>query len=393
MSMQEKLATRVQNVGVSAIRKMMTLGSAVPGAISLAQGIPDSKTPAYVRRGVTELLNTSESIGKYSLSAGLPELRQLVADQLSTKSGFPVDPAKNICITAGAIEALSISMATLIEPGDEVILFDPGYPPYIEQIGLAGGTAVFVPLQPENGWKVDLSALEKAVTSKTKALIFSNPSNPTGMVMREAEIEAIAKLAAAHDFFVIADLTYEFLVYDHSTLPTLITHEEIRDRLLVCYSFSKEFSMTGWRLGYLFAPDYVMEQAMKVHDAFILCAPTVSQHAALVALTQKPSDDPEDMHADLAEKRELTCTRLDRLSDLFSYAKPEGAYYILAKYKKTDLGSMAFAIKMLNEAKVIVVPGIGFGPTGEGHIRISYGASKESLNEAFDRLEAWSKTL
>ncbi len=391
--MEDKLSSRVKSVGVSAIRRMMTLGQGVQGAISLAQGIPDAKTPTYIREGISELLKTSESIGKYSLSPGLPELRKLVAAQLSEKGDFPVDPESQVCITAGAIEALSISITALVEPGDEVILFDPGYPPYIEQIALAGGIPVYVPLQPDNGWKVDLAALRGAVTPKTKALIFSNPSNPTGMIMRKEELDAIAELSAKNGFFVIADLTYEFLVYDHTTLPSLLTYESIRDRLLVCYSFSKEFSMTGWRLGYLYAPEYVLEQALKVHDAFILCAPTISQHAAIVALTKKTEQDPDGMHADLAAKRDLTCSRLDRLSDLFSYTKPEGAYYILAKYEKTDLGSMDFAIKMLNEAKVICVPGIGFGPTGEGHIRISYGASKEDLSEAFDRIEKWNATL
>ncbi|MBI2613097.1 pyridoxal phosphate-dependent aminotransferase [Candidatus Kaiserbacteria bacterium] len=390
---QKLLAKRVLRIGDSAIRKMMTTGHKVAGAISLAQGIPDAKTPLYIREGITELLKENDKIGKYSLGPGLPELRQIVADTISKKGNFSVDPDKNVCITAGAIEALAITISSIVDEGDEAILFDPGYPPYIPQVVFSGGTPVLVPLQAENGWKIDLKKLQAAVTPKTKALIVCNPSNPTGMVMGKEELDAIAALAAEHGFFVIADLTYEFLVYDKGKIPTLLAYPEIRDRLIICYSFSKEFSMTGWRAGYLYAPEKVLEQALKVHDEFLLCAPTPSQYAALVALTKKPNDDPEGLHAEMATKRELICERLDRLGDLFSYTKPRGAYYILAKYKKPDIDSWAFAMRMLNEAKVIVIPGVACGSQGEGHVRFSYGASKEKIHEAFDRIEAWAKTL
>lgn len=389
---ENKLAKRVKRVGVSAIRKMMTMGSKVPGAISLGQGIPDSKTPLYIREGVIELLKGG-AIHKYSLGPGILELRTLVADMISKKGNFPVDPDKHICITAGAIEALAIVISSIVEEGDEVLLFDPGYPPYIEHIAFAGGKHVFVPLQENNGWKVDVEKLRAAITPKTKALIVCSPSNPTGVVMQRDDLDTIAKLAEEHGFFVIADLTYEFLVYEGGPPPTLLLYPGIRDRLIICYSFSKEFSMTGWRAGYLFAPEKVMEQALKVHDEFVLCAPTISQYAALVALTKKPNDDPDGLHAELAEKRELVCARLDAMSDLFSYTKPQGAYYILACYKKLDIDSWDFATKILNEAKVIVIPGIAFGSQGERHVRFSYGASKERLNEAFDRIERWAKTL
>lgn len=387
------LARRVQDIGVSGIRHMMSLGAKTAGAISLGQGIPDAKTPLYIREGVIELLRQDESIGKYSLSAGLLALREIVAEQLSEKGGFTVDPDKNICITTGAIEALAIAISSIVEVGDEVLLMDPGYPPYIEQVTFAGGVPVYVPLQSGNGWKIDLEKLRAAITPKTKALIVCNPSNPTGMIMGKDEVDAIAKLSEEHGFFILADQTYEFLVYDDESLPSFLAYPAIRDRLLVCYSFSKEFSMTGWRLGYLFAPEDVLEQALKVHDAFVLCAPTISQYAALVALTRKPDADPEGMHADLKAKRDLVCARLDALPDLFSYAKPQGAYYILARYKKTGLNSLDFAVKMLTEAKVVCIPGSAFGAEGEGHVRISYGASNERLSEVFDRIEKWDKTL
>lgn len=388
-----KLTARVKRIEESAIRKMMVAGSKVEGAISLAQGIPDSKTPAYIREGLIELLKESDKIGKYSLGPGLPELRKVAAGIVAKKGGFDVDPDKHICITAGAIEALAVTAMSIVEDGDEVILFDPGYPPYIPLVKLAGGTPVLVPLQADNEWKLDMEKLRAAITPKTKALVICNPSNPTGMVLSKEEVAAIAKLEEEHGFFIIADLTYEFLVYDGGSIPSFLEYPEVRDRLIMVYSFSKEFSMTGWRCGYLYGPAEFMTEALKVHDDFVLCAPTPSQYAALIALTKKPNDDPEGLHAEMAEKRDIMCERLDRLSELFSYTKPRGAYYIIAKYKKPDISSEEFAKRLLQEAKVIVVPGIGCGTAGEGHVRFSYGASKEKINEAFDRIEKWGDTL
>lgn len=389
----DMLAKRALRVGDSAIRKMMMEGAKVQGALSLAQGIPESKTPLYIREGVSELLKENTMIGKYSLGPGLPELRKIVADYISKKGGFGVDPDKQICITAGAIEALMITIASTVEEGDEVILLDPGYPPYIPQVLFHGGKPVLVPLQADNDWKIDFKKLEAAVTPKTKAIIVCNPSNPTGMVMGRDELAAIASLAAKHGFFIIADLTYDFLVYDDAPVPSFLEFPEIRDRLIIVYSFSKEFSMTGWRSGYLYGPEAVVAQALKVHDMCILCAPTISQYAALVAFTKPPSEDHLAHHAEMEGKRDLMCERLDRLRDIFSYTKPRGAYYIIAKYKKPQIGSQEFAMRLLHEAKVIVVPGVACGSQGEGHVRFSYGASKEKINEAFDRIDAWAKTL
>ena len=387
------LASRVKNIGVSGIREMMVLAAKTPGAVSLGQGILDAKTPLYIRDGVIELLRENDAIGKYSLSQGLLLLREHVAREIGARGNFPADPDKNVCITAGAIEALAVAISSIVEAGDEVLLLDPGYPPYVEQVTFAGGKPVYVPLQPDNGWKIDIEKLRAEITPKTKAFILANPSNPTGMITDTGELEEIVRLSEEHGFFIFTDQTYEFMVYDGLALPSFLSYPSIRDRLIVCNSFSKEFSMTGWRIGYLYAPETILEQALKVHDAFVLCAPTISQYAALIAVTKKPNDDPEGMHADLAAKRDIICERLDRLDDLFSYTKPQGAYYILVRYKKTGLDSRAFARKMLSEAKVVCVPGSAFGRCGEGHVRFSYGASREVLHEAFDRIEAWNKTL
>jgi aminotransferase len=291
------------------------------------------------------------------------------------------------------MEALAIAICSIIESGDEVIIFNPGYPSYIEQILFAGGKPVPVPLLEDKGWKPDMEKLREVVNKKTKAIIICNPSNPTGAVWDQDDLDTIVACAEEYNLILITDQTYEFLVYDGKTVPSFLAYTSIKDQLIICSGFSKEYAMTGWRVGYLYAPAKILEQALKIHDSFVICAPTISQYAALIALTQKPKNQEEDIRADLESKRDIVCERLDRLGDLFSYRKPEGAYYILARYKKTKLNSWDFAIKLLNEAKVIGIPGSAFGSLGEGCIRFSYGTSIENIHTAFDRIEEWNKGL
>ncbi len=385
------ISNRVKNIEVSAIRQLPIIASKLTNVISLGQGIPDLKTPEYIRNGVIDLLKNSNEVGKYSLQPGLPELKNIIAKNLSKVSGWKIDKDKEICITAGAMEALAIVISAIVEIGNEVLVFDPGYPSYNEQIIFAGGTPVSVPLKEE--WGLDILKLEKSITKKTKAIIVCNPSNPTGILWGQDDLAKIVSLAKKYNILIIADQTYEFLVYDNKVPPSFLKYRSIKNQLIICSGFSKEFAMTGWRVGYLFAPAQILEQAAKIHDAFVICAPTISQYAALIGLTKKPKNSKENIKADLTKKREVICKRLDALSDLFSYKKPQGAYYILARYKKTKLNSWDFTLKLLNEAKVIVIPGSAFGSLGEGHIRFSFGASIKQLNEAFDRIEKWNKSL
>ncbi len=386
------IAKRIQNLRVSAIRQMPLLARGMLGVISLGQGIPSLETPLFIREGVADLLKKNDVIGKYSTKPGILELRQAIAKRISTKK-FAVDPDKNLFISAGAMAALASVITAIVEQGDEVIVFDPGYPSHIELIEFAGGKPVFVPLNANKGWTFDHKKLKTAITKKTKALIVCSPSNPTGTVFKRSDLDFIVALAKKHGFYLIGDQTYEFLAFDGHTVPTLHEYPEIHDQLILCYSFSKEFAMTGWRVGYLYAPEEILAQALKVHDAFLICTPTISQYAALIALTKKPKRGEPDIYKDLSEKRKLICHRLDKLHGLFSYAKPQGAYYVFAKYKVKGLSSWEFALKMLHESRVISIPGSAFGPSGEGHVRFSYGASKKDINEAFARIEDWSKSL
>lgn len=388
-----KFAERVERIAVSAIKQMPLLARSVPGAVSLGQGIPSLRTPASVRTAVANALDTRDDIGKYSLQPGLPALKEEISKLLSERTGRPVDTEREIFVSAGAMEALLAAIVSIVEEGDEVLLFDPGYASHIEQVLFAGGRPVFVPLDESQEWGVNLDALRQSITANTKAVIVCNPNNPTGSLLRKDELKAIVDIAREFDLYIIADETYNFLVFDDEAFVSLTTFEEVKDLVIACYSFSKQFAMTGWRVGYMYAPACVIDQVLKVHDATVICAPTVSQYAALAALTECKPNETEEIFRALSNRRDLTCARLDELAGLFTYVRPRGAYYVLPKFNRSDVDSMTFAMRMLHEAKVIVIPGRAFGPQGEGHIRISFGGTENEINEAFDRIEKWNKTL
>lgn len=389
------IAKRVAQITVSAIKQMPVLASKVEGCISLGQGIPSFATPAFIREAVIEALRQSDAIGKYSLQPGLPALREAVALRFNQSKGIAVDPEKEIFISCGAMESIAGGLAAIIERGDEVLLPSPNYSSHIEQVLFAEGTPVFVPLLEEAGWKLDIEGFRKAVTKKTKAIVVCNPMNPTGAVFSEKELRALAEIALERDLFVVADEAYDFLVYDDHPHFSLASLPELKENLLACYSFSKMYCMTGWRVGYMVASSRILNQVLKVHDAFAICAPTISQYAALAALQATNGKDGEgdkfirELVSALASRREITCSRLNRLSHLFSYEKPKGAYYVFPRIELPGMSSVDLSLKLLYDAKVITVPGSGFGPTGEGHIRLSFGATEQELEKAFDRIDEW----
>ncbi len=320
----------------------------------------------------------------------MPELREAVALQLSRQIGRAVDPDKEICITVGAMEALSAAVLTVVDRGDEVILPSPNYASHIEQVLLAEGVPVFVPLL-EGNWELDVDGMRRAITPRTKAIILCNPHNPTGANFAESDLRQLAELVIANDLFIICDETYDFLVYEGHSPFSLTTIPELEGRIIATFSFSKKYAMTGWRVGYVYAAEGILDQIMKIHDAVAICAPSLSQHAALAAL-EGPQDCVTEIKAAFQQRRDLICARLNRMEDFFGYVTPQGAYYLMARYKMPDVDSMTFALRLLHEARVITIPGAAFGPTGENHIRISFGGAESELNEAFDRITEWLAT-
>lgn len=382
------MSQRVQKIVMSPIKEMMVLAAEKNDTISLAQGIPSDDTPPEVKAAIIEAVQGS-TVGKYSLLYGLKELRQELASYWQRTKGVIFNPDREICITTGAMEALAATALTLIDPGDEVILLAPIYSPMIEHVRLCSGIPVFVNLIEEQNWGLDLKQLELAITPKTKALIFSNPVNPTGTVLSEAELKTIASLAVKHNFFIISDETYNFLVYDNLPYFSLLSLPELRSNLISIGSFSKNYAMTGYRCGYVAAEEGIINQIAKVHDGLVVCAPVISQFAALAAL-KTSQGFAEQMKINMQKKRDLMCERLDRMANIFSYVKPKGAYYVLVKILRSDVtSSFDFALEILNNTGVVAVPGGAFGPISEKYLRFSFGGSEDGINKAFDRLEKY----
>ncbi len=384
-------AKRVKTIGVSLIRQMPVWAAGIPHTVSLGQGVPSFDLPEHIRKKLLEALVSTKDINKYSLQPGMPMLKKAIADYLEKSRNVKADSEKEILVTSGAISALFCAISSLVEQGDEVILLEPAYEPHIEQVKFAQGVPVLVPLLENGGWKPDLPAIEAAVTKKTKAIILCDPANPTGSTFMKEDLMKIAELAQEYDLFLIADETYDFLVYEGREHFSLLSFPNIRDRIVACLSFSKKYAMTGFRVGYVYAKENIMKEILKVHDESSICAPTISQYAAYFALTG-PQDCVETFKQEFAKRRELMCKRLDQLPDLFEYQKPMGAYYVFPKFK-LPMKSLDFSLRLLREAGVITIPGISFGLAGEGHIRLSFAGEETIINEAFDRIEKYRGAL
>jgi aspartate/methionine/tyrosine aminotransferase len=383
------IAGHVNAVGISAIKEMALLASAMEDVASLSWGLPSFQTPEPIRKAVAGALSTDPDIGKYALPDGLPELRNLVAEHHRATTGVTVSPDRNVFITAGNMQGMSTLLHVLIEPGDEIIVTDPGFASHSQQIRLRGGSPVFWPLEEAEGWAMNTNTLAGLITGRTKALILVNPSNPTGSLFARDDLLRVGQIARDHDLMVLLDDPYSELVYDDRARPfNLAADENLAERVAYLFTFSKIHAMSGWRLGYMIIPEWLRSSVLKVHDANMICTPRISQVAGMAALSE------ETGHVDrfreiLNQRRTLICERLDALPDLFSYHRPAGAYYVFPRIEADHQDSRDFSLRLLHEARVSVTPGVGFGPSGDHHVRMAFCVSESEINRAFDRIEAW----
>ena len=387
------IASNVAGIAVSAIKEMSILSARVPDVASLAWGLPSFRTPAHIRKAVEEALDNDPDIGKYTLPDGLPELRTAVAGEHERNTGVVVDADRDVMISAGNMQALNAVFNTILEQDDEIILTDPGFASHFLQIQLCGGKPVSWPLDESREWSLDVDALPALITRKTKAILLVSPSNPTGSVFGEEELLRVAEIAAEHDLLILLDDPYSFLTYENQDIFfNLAGATKHKDRIVYCFTFSKSYAMTGWRLGYMVLPETVKKQVMKVHDATLICAPRISQVAGLAALRgdRAPLHEFEQI---LADRRRLICARLDRVAHVFDYIKPQGAYYVFPRILVEHEGSLEFSLRLLEEAKVTVTPGAAFGHQGRHHVRMAYCVAEDVINTAFDRIEAYFPTL
>ena len=383
------VSTNVHESQVSAIKEMAMRSRQVPGAASLTWGLPSFQTPAYIRKGVQALLDTDVDVGKYTLPDGLVELREWVAKIHLQKTGIKADADKHVMIGAGNMQGLNTLFHTVLDPGDEIILTDPCFASHIQQIKLFNGVPVYWKLDEENGWTLDVELLSDLITSKTQAIVLVSPSNPTGKVFDKEDLLQVGQLAKQHNILIIIDDPYSDFIYDNKAdYFNLASVEEFKEHVIYLHSFSKAYAMSGWRLSYMVMPEELKKQALKVHDATMICAPRISQLAGIVALSQA-SGHIEQFRKVLSSRRELIQQRLDNLSHVFDYQKPEGAYYIFPRILLDGKDSWQFSIDLLNHAKVAVTPGSAFGPSGEGHVRMAYCVDEETINRAFDYMDKY----
>lgn len=379
--MKELLSKRVVSLAPSGIRKFFDIVSDIPDAVSLGVGEPDFDTPWHIREEGIRTLKDGKTF--YSSNAGITELRRAISDYLRRSLKNTYDWQHEILVTVGGSEAIDIALRTILNDGDEVICPEPCFVSYVPCIVMANGVPVRIPLCEKNEFRLTREELEAAVTPKTKALLISFPNNPTGAVMSRRDLEAVAAVAQEHNLIVISDEIYSELTYEepHTSIASL---PGMRDRTIVINGFSKAYAMTGWRLGYAAASHEIMEQMLKLHQFAIMCAPTVSQYAAVEALING-DDDVAEMRISYNQRRNYLFHELQRLN--LPCFKPQGAFYMFPCIKEFGMTSEEFALKLLDAEQLAVVPGSAFGSSGEGYLRLSYAYSIQELKEAVRRLE------
>lgn len=385
--MRNPLSERIVDIPFSGIRKFFDIAAEMKDVISLGVGEPDFDTPWHIRdEGIYSL---EKGRTAYTSNAGLKELKMEISKYLERRFQVSYDYDKEMMITVGGSEAIDMALRAMLDPGDEVLIPQPSYVSYMPCTVLANGRPVIINLKEDNDFRLTAQELEEAITPKTKILVLPFPNNPTGAIMERGDLEAVAKIVIEHDLYVISDEIYAELTYldNHVTIASL---PGMRERTVLINGFSKAYSMTGWRLGYACAPAAILEQMLKIHQYAIMCAPTTSQYAAVEAVRNGDADVKEMREEYNGRRRYL----VKRLRDMgLSCFEPYGAFYAFPCIKKFNMSSDEFATRMLQEEKVVVVPGTAFGDCGEGFLRISYAYSLHKLKEALDRMEGFVEKL
>ena len=382
--MRNPLSDRTVALKPSGIRKFFDVVSEMPDAISLGVGEPDFDTPWHIRDVGIYSLEKGRTF--YTSNSGLMELRSEICRYLKRKYDLSYNPKNEVLITVGGSEAIDIALRAMINPGEEVIIPQPSYVSYEPCAILANANPVIINLKNENEFRLTAAELEEAITDKTKVVIMPFPNNPTGAIMERKDVEAVAEAIIKHDLYVISDEIYAELTYSDSGHVSIASIPGMLERTIVINGFSKSYAMTGWRLGFACGPKKIIEQMTKIHQFAIMCAPTTSQYAAIEALRHGDDDVKEMCEAYNQRRRYLLHTFKQMGLPCF---EPFGAFYVFPCIKEFGMSSDEFALRLLEEEKVAVVPGTAFGDSGEGFLRISYAYSIESLKEAIGRIESF----
>lgn len=382
--LQDRFNKNVYEIAVSLIRQFDEKVSGIPNMLKLTLGEPDFNTPEHVKEAGQQAIR--DNFSHYTGMSGLMDVREAASRFLSEKYTVNYDPTTEVLVTVGATEALSASLLSILEAGDKVLLPAPTYPGYEPLILLAGAEPVYIDTR-ETGFVLTPEQIDQAMAEhgdKVKAIIITSPSNPTGVAHNEAEVSALSETLKKYPVFVISDEIYSELNYETKHVSF---GKYLREQTILINGLSKSHAMTGWRIGFIFAPVELTEQIIKVHQYLVTAASTISQKAAVRALVQGISDA-EIMREEYRERRDYVYQAMTKLG--FDVARPSGAFYIFAKIPANlEQDSMAFCVDLAENNQLAIIPGIAFGPEGEGYVRISYAASMENLVEAMNRLAAY----
>lgn len=385
-SRTEFLATRVRKASPSPTLavsdKARELRAAGVDVIDLGGGDPDFITPEHIREAAIDAMQDGDT--HYVASPGTVPFREAISNKLRQDNGLAFDPRSEILVTPGGKAALFEAAMAMVEPGVDVLVVEPAWVSYAPQIELAGGNVIPVTTSPDSNWEVSEETLEACVTPNSRVLLINSPNNPTGHVMSRSELECIAHFAIRHDLLVWTDEIYEKIIYDDHEHISIATIEGMRERTLTFNGLSKAYAMTGWRLGYVAGPAEFISQIAKVHSHAVTCATSFAQAGGVAALNG-PQDVITDMVRAWDRRRMLIADGINQIAGL-SYTPADGAFYAFVDGRGTDLPSTELAAKMLEEAHVAVVPGVAFGESGEGHVRLSFATSDDALSTTIERL-------
>ncbi len=385
--MRNPLSQKVMAVEPSGIRRFFDIANEMEDVISLGVGEPDFDTPWHIRDEGIYSLEKGRTF--YTSNSGLMELRREICRYLKRRCSLTYDPVHETLVTVGGSEGIDIALRAMLDPGDEVLIPQPCYVSYLPCVQLAGGEPVVIELQEKDEFRLTREELLEYITDKTKVLVLPFPNNPTGAVMRYEDLKAVAEVVIEKDLFVISDEIYSELTYqgDHVSIASL---PGMWERTLTINGFSKSYAMTGWRLGYVCGPREIIDQMMKIHQFAIMCAPTTSQYAAVEALRNGDADVAM-MRESYNQRRRFLMHEFRRMN--LPCFEPFGAFYVFPCIKEFGMTSDEFAMRLLEEEHVAVVPGTAFGACGEGFLRISYAYSIDALKVALGRLEKFITKL
>jgi aminotransferase len=384
------ISNRLETIPRSGIREIFDMARGIPDLVHLELGEPDFPMPDHITEAAIQALRNGFT--KYTPNAGIEELREAISEKLKRENEIDAEPNGEILVTAGSMEALSMSILSTVNEGDEVVIPDPGYVSYVAQVLFAGGVPVPVPLMEDNDFRLTVENLEKVVTTKTRLIMMNYPSNPTGAISRQEDLKGIADFATDRNILVLSDEPYERFVYPGARHHSIAALPGMLERTITVFSFSKTYAMTGMRIGYAVSGRELIRQMTKLQEHYVACVNSVAQKAAIAAL-RGPQTCVDDMLKEYTRRRDAVLDGLGRIQ-MITCRKPAGAFYAFPNISKSGQDSRTFVRSLLKEAKVATVPGVAFGKLGEGHIRLSFATSTENIKEALKRMgEYCAKTF